>query len=113
MIILGWISVVLLLIGVVAFFGRNSDESYVEAYVKSTKVVACLIGFFGACLLLAWYIVLLLIATIGEPDRTLNPTILSCNGVVVAESINGFTYDIRGSSYRDSRNNLTYTPKTR
>lgn len=111
MIILGWISVVLLFIGVVAFFGKNSDESYAEAYVTSTKVVACIIGFFGACLLVAWYVVLLLIATFGEPDRTLKPTILSCNGIVVAESTNGFTYNSKGGAYEDYRNTLTYTPR--
>ena len=111
MIILGGIGVVLLIISFIALIGRESSESYAEAYVKSTKVVACIIGFFGACLLVAWYVVLLLFVTFEEPDRTPKPTILSCNGIVVAESINGFAYNSKGGAYEDYRNNLTYTPR--
>ena len=111
MIILGWIGVLLLFISFVALVSKSGNETFKQSFMLLVRVILTFIAFIGVIGLIAFFVVGLLIATFGEPDRTLKPTILSCNGTVVAESTNGFAYNSKGGAYEDYRNNLTYTPR--
>lgn len=112
MIILGWIGVVLLFIVFVAVFAREKHETYPESFINASKAVAGVLTAISAVVGLIYLFVLLMIATFGTPlHRELTPTVLSCNGVIVAESVKGFVYNSKGSAYEDYRNNLTYTPR--
>lgn len=107
MITLGWVTVILLVISVIAVLSKEKHQTFKDSFMS---VIGIVLGFIAAGLL-AFLFTGLVIASFGEPDNTPKPTILSCNGVVVAESINGFAYNSKGGAYEDYRNNLTYTPR--
>ena len=112
MIILGWIGVMLLFIVFVTVFAKEKHETYLDSFIDASKVFAGILAAISAVVGLIYLFVLLMIATFGTPlHRELTPTILSCDGIVVAESVNGFVYNSKGGAYEDYRNNLTYTPR--
>lgn len=114
MIILGWIGFVLLFILFVTMIGKNSKDSFREAFVNCCIAFAWMVTIIGSCIGLMWLLLILLHSTFekpSEPDMILKPTILSCNGVTVAESINGFAFNSKSGTYEDYRSSLTYTPR--
>lgn len=111
MIILGWVTVILLAISVIAVLSKEKHQTFKDSFMSAIGMVLGFIAFFGTAGLLAFLFTGLITASFGEPDNTLKPTILSCNGVVVAESVNGFSYNSKSGTYQDYRNKLTYTPR--
>lgn len=111
MIILGWVTVILLVISVIAVLSKEKHQTFKDSFMSAIGIVLGFIAFFGTAGLLAFLFTGLIIASFGEPDNTLKPTILSCNGIVVAESVNGFSYNSKSGTYQDYRNKLTYTPR--
>lgn len=112
MIILGWIGFFLLFVGVVGLFSKSNYETFLQSCGGVILAMLTAIAIVSGVIGIGYLVTSLLIATFGDvtvqPPR---PTVLQCNGVVVAESINGFYYEDRGNAYRDYRNNLTYTPR--
>jgi Kef-type K+ transport system membrane component KefB len=115
MIILGWIAAFFLFALFVAILAKNKNETFLQSFKGSVYALMGIISFFGAALGIAYLLVQLFVETVnyyrGDDIRVATPTILVCNNVTVAESINGFYYEDKGNAYRDYRNNLTYTPR--
>lgn len=109
MIILGWIGVLLLIIGMATIFCREEYETYRESFINCCKAFVMLVGF----LVFLWLVFILGVATLKKEHKPKvnTPTILVCNNITVAESINGFYYSHKSGAYEDYRNNLTYTPR--
>ena len=110
MIILGWIGFFLLFVSVVGILSKEKYETFLQSCAGVVTAMLGAISVIGGVLGVAYLVTSLTIATLEDvtvdPPR---PTVLQCNGVVVAESINGFYYE--GNAYGDYRNNLTYTPR--
>ena len=99
MIILGWIIVILLMF--VFHYAQIQNKNFVSN--------------FGGWIICGFIVIIamLLRPTLEELDkRKVNtPTILICNNVTVAESVNGFSYRDKSGTYEDYRGALTYTPR--
>lgn len=90
---------------------RGCADPYQSFMDNTIAVFKCVIGVvvgLGVISLLAWSIVQL----VGQPSpRTYTPTILVCNGITVAESVDGFSLESRSGVYVDYRSNVSYTHK--
>jgi hypothetical protein len=112
MIILGWIGILLVLTSFIAWVSKERWETLWESFVKTLTLATFIIAFIGLIILLAVGILKMIYLTFPErTQRVDTPTLLVCNDVRVAESVDGFYYDSKGSAYKDYRNNLTYTPR--
>jgi len=110
MIILGWIVVFFLFAFFVAILARDAHETFLESFKNSVKALFYILSFVGICGILVFWVVVVFFG-IFKSEHVDKPTALKCNGVIVAESINGFAYDSRGGTYEDYRSNLTYTAR--
>jgi hypothetical protein len=112
MIILGWIGFFLLIVSVVGALSKSKYETFLESCVGVVGAMLVAFTTVGCAFGIVYLVTSLLIATFGDVIvDSPRPTVLQCNGVVVAESINGFYYQYKANAYRDHRNNLTYTPR--
>jgi hypothetical protein len=112
MIILGWIGFFLLFISILGILSKHPHETFLESCAGVILAMLTAIAIVGGAIGIGYLVISLLIATFGDVTvDSPRPTVLQCNGVVVAESINGFYYEDKGNAYRDYRNNLTYTPR--
>ena len=112
MIILGWIGMVLLIICLCALLiYMDGYESYWDSFVRVTYLASYFIAFTSVVCLIVFLIAGLIFSTLKEPVRTPKPTILSCNGVTVAESVDGFAFNSKSGTYEDYHSSLTYTPR--
>jgi hypothetical protein len=112
MIILGWIGILLVLLAFFAWISQTKYETYYESFITLCGIVGFIVGFFGAAALFAWVIVKMINYSFPEAAKNqYTPTVLVCNDVRVAESVDGFVYNSKGGAYEDYRNNLTYTPR--
>ena len=112
MIILGWIGFFLLFVSVVGVLSKSKYETFLQSCVGVVVAMLGAIAVIGGLFGVAYLVISLLIATFGDVTvDSPRPTVLQCNGVVVAESINGFYYEYNANAYRDQRSNLTYTPR--
>jgi hypothetical protein len=115
MIILGWIAAFFLFALVVALLARGEHETFLQSFKGSIYALMGIISFFGASLGITYLLVQLFVDTVnyyrGGDIRVATPTILVCNNITVAESVDGFVYNSKGGAYEDYRSNLTYTPR--
>ena len=114
MIILGWIGFLLLCLTLLAWLFKSKYETYKESFISLIKDFGISAGFIATCIGLVWLFFLLLDASGVRKERkprVNTPTILICNNVTVAESINGFIYRDKSGTYEDYRGGLTYTPR--
>jgi len=110
MIILGGIAAFFLFAFFVAILAKDKDETFLESFKNSVKALFFIVSFIGLFGGLVIFIAMMVVG-MAKYEHVDKPTVLVCNNVTVAESINGFYYDSRGSAYEDHRNNLTYTPR--
>ncbi len=108
MIVLGWIGVFVTIAVFVGLVIRGQHDSYKESMIDGLKCATAVAFFFMFC-----FSFIALLGKTFKPsiDGQDTPTVLSCNGIVVAESIDGFSYSSKSGSYQDYRGKLTYTPK--
>jgi hypothetical protein len=112
MIILGWIGFFLLFVSILGILSKHPHETFVESCAGIVGAMLGAIAAIGGVFGIVYLVASLFVATFGDVTvDSPRPTVLQCNGVVVAESINGFYYEDKGNAYRDYRNNLTYTPR--
>lgn len=110
MIILGWIAAFFLFALFVAILAKTKHETFLESYKNSIKALFFILSFVGLIGFLVFFISAVVVG-IAKYEHVDKATVLVCNNVIVAESINGFYYEDKGNAYRDYRNNLTYTPR--
>jgi energy-coupling factor transporter transmembrane protein EcfT len=114
-IILYWIGVFFLFALFVAILAKYEHETFLQSFKGSVVALMGIISFFGASLGITYLLVQLFVYTVnyyrGGDIRVATPTVLICNGTIVGESFDGFSYNKRSGTYIDYRNNITYTPR--
>ncbi len=111
MIILYLIAVLLLITLAVAFITRNTYGTFLSSFKNAAYAMLGIVSFFGFCIGISYLIVHIFTLMFGGKEYYHTPTTLVCNKTVIAESVDGFSYNERSGTYIDYRNNITYTPK--
>lgn len=110
-IISGWIGFVLVLIGILAVLLKERGQTLYESFIEVIKAIL-VIGAFGCGIWLLFYCLFWLInETSDKPVYVPKPTILVCNNIIVAESVDGFRYSYTSGTYSEYGGNSTYTPR--
>lgn len=108
MTILAWIVLGLFIFGLLYVVAKEHGNSFLQNCLNVLKGVSIL----AVCCLGGLVVTWAVLELAGDPtQRVYTPTILVCNGVTVAESVNGFSLQSKSGVYIDYYGDVSYTPK--